>query len=168
MEKVLGIRKQELKALKRSQILFSASLASFNSSTFLVSDSPSYIKCAITSISLCGPVWTDFSCWTARDNVCLEQLVVSQEELSPSGIGCRHLHCPSSSMDKLPGPMTCSKQMEPALQESPGDLQLHKVHSTVSICMSHFCICCCRSAKCVLNREWLCFHLTVTAARKLP
>lgn len=115
MEKVLGIRKQELKALKRSQILFSASLASFNSSTFLVSDSPSYIKCAITSISLCGPVWTDFSCWTARDNVCLEQLVVSQEELSPSGIGCRHLHCPSSSMDKLPGPMTCSKQMEPAL-----------------------------------------------------
>lgn len=115
MEKVLGIRKQELKALKRSQILFSASLASFNSSTFLVSDSPSYIKCAITSISLCGPVWTDFSCWTARDNVCLEELVVSQEELSPSGIGCRHLHCPSSSMDKLPGPMTCSKQMEPAL-----------------------------------------------------
>lgn len=115
MEKVLGIRKQELKALKRSQILFSASLASFNSSTFLVSDSPSYIKCAITSISLCGPVWTDFSCWTARDNVCLEELVVSQEELSPSGIGCRHLHCPSSSMDKLPGLMTCSKQMEPAL-----------------------------------------------------
>uniref|UniRef100_A0A8B9TRG9 ABC-type glutathione-S-conjugate transporter n=1 Tax=Anas platyrhynchos TaxID=8839 RepID=A0A8B9TRG9_ANAPL len=36
MEKVLGIRKQELKALKRSQILFSASLASFNSSTFLI------------------------------------------------------------------------------------------------------------------------------------
>uniref|UniRef100_A0A8B9IBK8 ABC-type glutathione-S-conjugate transporter n=1 Tax=Anser brachyrhynchus TaxID=132585 RepID=A0A8B9IBK8_9AVES len=36
MEKVLGIRKQELQALKRSQILFSASLASFNSSTFLI------------------------------------------------------------------------------------------------------------------------------------
>ncbi|NXI95905.1 MRP6 protein, partial [Psophia crepitans] len=36
MEKVLGIRKQELQALKRSQILFSASLASFHSSTFLV------------------------------------------------------------------------------------------------------------------------------------
>ena len=44
MEKVLGIRKQELQALKRSQILFSASLASFHSSTFLVSGSPSYIK----------------------------------------------------------------------------------------------------------------------------
>ncbi|NWX19914.1 MRP6 protein, partial [Aegotheles bennettii] len=36
MEKVLGIRKQELQALKRSQILFSASLASFHSSTFLI------------------------------------------------------------------------------------------------------------------------------------
>lgn len=44
MEKVLGIRKQELQALKRSQILFSASLVSFHSSTFLVSGSPSYIK----------------------------------------------------------------------------------------------------------------------------
>uniref|UniRef100_A0A8B9MRE3 ABC-type glutathione-S-conjugate transporter n=1 Tax=Accipiter nisus TaxID=211598 RepID=A0A8B9MRE3_9AVES len=35
-EKVLGIRKQELQALKRSQILFSASLACFHSSTFLI------------------------------------------------------------------------------------------------------------------------------------
>ncbi|NWV38486.1 MRP6 protein, partial [Grantiella picta] len=36
MEKVLGIQKQELEALKRSQILFSASLVSFHSSTFLI------------------------------------------------------------------------------------------------------------------------------------
>ncbi|XP_075623995.1 multidrug resistance-associated protein 1 isoform X1 [Balearica regulorum gibbericeps] len=36
MEKVFDIRKQELQALKRSQILFSASLASFHSSTFLI------------------------------------------------------------------------------------------------------------------------------------
>ncbi|XP_068002965.1 ATP-binding cassette sub-family C member 6 isoform X2 [Melanerpes formicivorus] len=36
MEKVLGIRRQELQALKRSQILFAASLASFHSSTFLI------------------------------------------------------------------------------------------------------------------------------------
>ncbi|KFR12084.1 Multidrug resistance-associated protein 1, partial [Opisthocomus hoazin] len=36
IEKVLGIRKQELQALKRSQTLFSASLASFHSSTFLI------------------------------------------------------------------------------------------------------------------------------------
>uniref|UniRef100_A0A8C4V961 ABC-type glutathione-S-conjugate transporter n=1 Tax=Falco tinnunculus TaxID=100819 RepID=A0A8C4V961_FALTI len=36
MEKVIGIRKQELQALKKSQILFSASLASFHSSTFLI------------------------------------------------------------------------------------------------------------------------------------
>ncbi|NXY09213.1 MRP6 protein, partial [Pteruthius melanotis] len=36
MEKVLRIRKQELQALKRSQILFSASLVSFHSSTFLI------------------------------------------------------------------------------------------------------------------------------------
>ncbi|NXK19639.1 MRP6 protein, partial [Arenaria interpres] len=36
MEKVHGIRKQELQALKKSQILFSASLASFHSSTFLI------------------------------------------------------------------------------------------------------------------------------------
>ncbi|NWY76647.1 MRP6 protein, partial [Erithacus rubecula] len=36
MEKVHEIRKQELQALKRSQILFSASLVSFHSSTFLV------------------------------------------------------------------------------------------------------------------------------------
>lgn len=44
MEKVHAIRKQELQALKRSQILFSASLASFHSSTFLVSGSSSYTK----------------------------------------------------------------------------------------------------------------------------
>ncbi|NWJ05847.1 MRP6 protein, partial [Crypturellus undulatus] len=37
MEKVLDIRKQELQVLKRSQILLSASLASFHSSTFLIS-----------------------------------------------------------------------------------------------------------------------------------
>lgn len=37
MEKVLGIRKQELQALKSSQILFSLSVSSFHSSTFLVS-----------------------------------------------------------------------------------------------------------------------------------
>ncbi|XP_071617432.1 ATP-binding cassette sub-family C member 6-like isoform X1 [Heliangelus exortis] len=36
MEKVLGIRNEELQALKRSQILFSASLVSFHSSTFLI------------------------------------------------------------------------------------------------------------------------------------
>ncbi|XP_032930257.1 multidrug resistance-associated protein 1 isoform X2 [Catharus ustulatus] len=36
MEKVLEIRKQELQALKRSQILFSASLVSFHSSVFLI------------------------------------------------------------------------------------------------------------------------------------
>uniref|UniRef100_A0A8C3KY57 ABC-type glutathione-S-conjugate transporter n=1 Tax=Chrysolophus pictus TaxID=9089 RepID=A0A8C3KY57_CHRPC len=36
MEKVHAIRRQELQALKRSQILFSASLASFHSSTFLI------------------------------------------------------------------------------------------------------------------------------------
>uniref|UniRef100_A0A8C0VLD3 ABC-type glutathione-S-conjugate transporter n=1 Tax=Cyanistes caeruleus TaxID=156563 RepID=A0A8C0VLD3_CYACU len=36
MEKLLGIRRQELQALKRSQILFSASLVSFHSSTFLI------------------------------------------------------------------------------------------------------------------------------------
>uniref|UniRef100_A0A8C3MV87 ABC-type glutathione-S-conjugate transporter n=1 Tax=Geospiza parvula TaxID=87175 RepID=A0A8C3MV87_GEOPR len=36
MEKLFGIRKQELQALKRSQILFSASLVSFHSSTFLI------------------------------------------------------------------------------------------------------------------------------------
>ncbi|NXG80702.1 MRP1 protein, partial [Baryphthengus martii] len=36
MDKVLGIRRQELQALKRSQILFSASLVSFHSSTFLI------------------------------------------------------------------------------------------------------------------------------------
>ncbi|XP_065588705.1 ATP-binding cassette sub-family C member 6 isoform X1 [Cyrtonyx montezumae] len=35
-EKVHAIRRQELQALKRSQILFSASLASFHSSTFLI------------------------------------------------------------------------------------------------------------------------------------
>uniref|UniRef100_A0A670Y593 ABC-type glutathione-S-conjugate transporter n=1 Tax=Pseudonaja textilis TaxID=8673 RepID=A0A670Y593_PSETE len=37
MSKVLGIRTQELQALKTSQFLFSASLASFQSSTFLIS-----------------------------------------------------------------------------------------------------------------------------------
>ncbi|KAJ7305801.1 hypothetical protein JRQ81_010167 [Phrynocephalus forsythii] len=37
MDKVFGIRAQELQALKKSQLLFSASLTSFQSSTFLIS-----------------------------------------------------------------------------------------------------------------------------------
>lgn len=36
LEQVLGHRKKELKALKKSQILYSISIASFNSSSFLV------------------------------------------------------------------------------------------------------------------------------------
>ncbi|XP_033908710.3 multidrug resistance-associated protein 1-like isoform X2 [Acipenser ruthenus] len=36
MERVLGYRAKELKALKKSQILYSISIASFNSSTFLI------------------------------------------------------------------------------------------------------------------------------------
>ncbi|XP_066498934.1 multidrug resistance-associated protein 1-like [Hoplias malabaricus] len=36
MERVLGYREKELKALKQSQILYSISIASFNSSTFLI------------------------------------------------------------------------------------------------------------------------------------
>lgn len=36
LEKVLGHREKELKALKKSQILYSISIASFNSSSFLV------------------------------------------------------------------------------------------------------------------------------------
>lgn len=36
LEQVLGQREKELKALKKSQILYSISIASFNSSTFLV------------------------------------------------------------------------------------------------------------------------------------
>jgi len=36
LEKVLGYREKELKALKKSQILYSISFASFNSSSFLV------------------------------------------------------------------------------------------------------------------------------------
>lgn len=36
LEQVLGHREKELKALKKSQILYSISIASFNSSSFLV------------------------------------------------------------------------------------------------------------------------------------
>lgn len=36
LEQVLGYREKELKALKKSQILYSISIASFNSSSFLV------------------------------------------------------------------------------------------------------------------------------------
>lgn len=35
-ERVLSFREKELRALKKSQILYSISIASFNSSTFLV------------------------------------------------------------------------------------------------------------------------------------
>ena len=37
LDRVRGLREKELNALKKSQILYSISLASFNSSTFLVS-----------------------------------------------------------------------------------------------------------------------------------
>lgn len=36
LEQVLGYREKELKALKKSQILYSISIASFNSSSFMV------------------------------------------------------------------------------------------------------------------------------------
>lgn len=36
LEQVLGYREKELKTLKKSQILYSVSIASFNSSSFLV------------------------------------------------------------------------------------------------------------------------------------
>lgn len=36
LEQVLGYREKELRALKKSQILYSISIASFNSSSFLV------------------------------------------------------------------------------------------------------------------------------------
>lgn len=36
LEQVLGYREKELKALKKSQVLYSISIASFNSSSFLV------------------------------------------------------------------------------------------------------------------------------------
>lgn len=38
LEQVLGYREKELRALKKSQILYSISIASFNSSSFLVSN----------------------------------------------------------------------------------------------------------------------------------
>ncbi|XP_060548899.1 ATP-binding cassette sub-family C member 6 [Pantherophis guttatus] len=47
ISKVLGIRTQELQALKMSQFLFSASLASFQSSTFLIS----FISFAVYTLS---------------------------------------------------------------------------------------------------------------------
>ena len=37
LEQVLGYREKELNALKKSQVLYSISIASFNSSSFLVS-----------------------------------------------------------------------------------------------------------------------------------
>lgn len=115
MEKVHAIREQELQALKRSQILFSASLASFHSSTFLVSGSSSYTKHALLHpllfVVLSGQilpvgqlkiisVWSSW--WSHRRS-------------SAPVISHTYFYCPNSSVNTLPCLMMCSKQMKSAL-----------------------------------------------------
>lgn len=55
-ERVLSFREKELKALKKSQILYSISIASFNSSTFIVRHTKC-CSCAVMRLSNVCPIF---------------------------------------------------------------------------------------------------------------
>lgn len=137
MEKVLGIRKQELQALKRSQILFSASLASFHSSTFLVSGSLSYIKHALLLPFL-------FALLPAQIFHVGQLKIVSAWSIGGlTGVAesqwnkpHRCLHCHNSSMDKSSRLAVCSRQTEPAVQEPPEDLMAQSVATQATFALA--------------------------------
>ncbi|XP_051488594.1 multidrug resistance-associated protein 1 isoform X2 [Apus apus] len=136
MEKVLGIRKQELQALKRSQILFSASLASFHSSTFLISfvmfavytlvDNTHILDAqkAFVSLSLINILNTAHSFLPFSINAAVQAKVslnrlaafLNLEELTPESSSRNTSDCVQASITIKNGTFCWSKETSPCLR----------------------------------------------------
>ncbi|XP_010022988.1 PREDICTED: multidrug resistance-associated protein 6 [Nestor notabilis] len=136
MEKVLGIRKQELQALKRSQILFSASLASFHSSTFLIAfamfavytlvDNTHVLDAqkAFVSVTLINILNTAHSFLPFSINAAVQAKVslnrlaafLNLEELSPESSSGNTSDCGEFSITIRNGTFCWSKEISPCLR----------------------------------------------------
>ncbi|KFQ70893.1 Multidrug resistance-associated protein 1, partial [Phaethon lepturus] len=130
MEKVLGIRKQELQALKRSQILFSASLASFHSSAFLIAfvmfavytlvdnthvldAQKAFVALTLINILNTAPSFLPFSINAAvQAKVSLNRLAafLSLEELNPESSSRNTSDCVQASITIRNGTFCWSKE----------------------------------------------------------
>uniref|UniRef100_A0A663EUY6 ABC-type glutathione-S-conjugate transporter n=1 Tax=Aquila chrysaetos chrysaetos TaxID=223781 RepID=A0A663EUY6_AQUCH len=135
-EKVLGIRKQELQALKRSQILFSASLASFHSSTFLIAfvmfavytlvdnthildAQKAFVSLALINILNTAHSFLPFSINAAvQAKVSLKRLAafLNLEELNPENSGRNTSDCVQASIAIRNGTFCWSKETSPCLR----------------------------------------------------
>ncbi|KFV53756.1 Multidrug resistance-associated protein 1, partial [Gavia stellata] len=136
MEKVLGIRKQELQALKRSQILFSASLASFHSSTFLIAfvmfavytlvDNTQVLDAqkAFVSLTLINILNTAHSFLPFSINAAVQAKVslnrlaafLNLEELNPESSSINTSDCVQASITVRNGTFCWSKETSPCLR----------------------------------------------------
>ncbi|KAM6197294.1 ATP-binding cassette sub-family C member 6 [Sarcoramphus papa] len=136
MEKVLGIRKQELQALKRSQILFSASLASFHSSTFLIAfvmfavytlvDNAHILDAqkAFVSLTLINILNTAYSFLPFSINAAVQAKVslsrlaafLNLEELNPESSSRNTSDCVQASITIRNGTFCWSKETSPCLR----------------------------------------------------
>ncbi|XP_075575360.1 ATP-binding cassette sub-family C member 6 isoform X3 [Pelecanus crispus] len=136
MEKVLGIRKQELQALKRSQILFSASLASFHSSTFLIAfvmfavytlvDNKHILDAqkAFVCLTLINILNTAHSFLPLSINAAVQAKVslnrlaafLNLEELNPESSGRNTSDCVQASITIRNGTFCWSKETSPCLR----------------------------------------------------
>ncbi|NXM50930.1 MRP1 protein, partial [Gymnorhina tibicen] len=136
MEKVLGIRKQELQALKRSQILFSASLVSFHSSTFLITfvmfavytlvdnthvldAEKAFVSLTLINILNTAHSFLPFSINAAvQAKVSLNRLAafLNLEELNPESSGRSTSGCVQASITIRNGTFCWSKETSPCLR----------------------------------------------------
>ncbi|KFQ99756.1 Multidrug resistance-associated protein 1, partial [Nipponia nippon] len=136
MEKVLGIRKQELQALKRSQILFSASLASFHSSTFLIAfvmfavytlvdnthvldAQKAFVSLTLINILNTAHSFLPFSINAAvQAKVSLNRLAafLNLEELNPESSSRNTADCVQASITIRNGTFCWSKETSPCLR----------------------------------------------------
>ncbi|XP_069666131.1 ATP-binding cassette sub-family C member 6 isoform X3 [Haliaeetus albicilla] len=135
-EKVLGIRKQELQALKRSQILFSASLASFHSSTFLTAfvmfavytlvdnthvldAQKAFVSLTLINILNSAHSFLPFSINAAvQAKVSLKRLAafLNLEELNPESSSRNTSDCVQASITIRNGTFCWSKETSPCLR----------------------------------------------------
>ncbi|KAM7039076.1 ATP-binding cassette sub-family C member 6 isoform 6-T6 [Acridotheres tristis] len=136
MEKVLEIRKQELQALKRSQILFSASLVSFHSSTFLITfvmfavytlvdnthvldAEKAFVSLTLINILNTAHSFLPFSINAAvQAKVSLNRLAafLSLEELNPESSSRNTSGCVQASITIRNGTFCWSKETSPCLR----------------------------------------------------
>ncbi|XP_067162182.1 ATP-binding cassette sub-family C member 6 isoform X2 [Apteryx mantelli] len=144
MEKVLDIRKQELQALKRSQILLSASLASFHSSTFLIAfvmfavytlvdnthildAQKAFVSLTLINILNTAHSFLPFSINAAvQAKVSLNRLAafLNLEELNPESSSRNISDCVQASITVRNGTFSWSKETSPRLRRI--ELTVHR------------------------------------------